>query len=248
MIGLIMVILIIIKNINYFEPNRFNVINKNNNEYYDIIPLYYIFNINNINNNKLDIINKYLTDKLNNYPENDYPEKHKTNTDLLNSFNNKKENNLPFWLSLGKFYLNIKINEKINIHINKACSDHMVKGYGKVVTCFIINYFKNKYPNKELYITLKEGGESSKAWKRHGFVLKSKEDTHPFRESFSHKLDINKSKEICTTTLNDFKITEFKYYEIDNQTGGKIDKIIENMVNEYNNKKVKKYKIVKKLN
>ena len=46
-------------------------------------------------------------------------------------------------------------------------------------------------------------------------------------------------------------INLFKYIsnkEYDNQTGGKIDKIIENMVNEYNNKKVKKYKIVKKLN
>jgi O-acetyl-ADP-ribose deacetylase (regulator of RNase III) len=38
------------------------------------------------------------------------------------------------------------------------------------------------------------------------------------------------------------------YEKVKNQTGGKIDKIIENMVNEYNNKKVKKYKIVKKLN
>jgi len=231
-----------------FEPNRFNVINKNNNEYYDIIPLYYIENINNINNNNLDIINEYLNNNLKVYPENDYPEKYKINNDLLKSFLNKKKNNLPFWLSLGKFYLKTIINEKINIHINNAWRDHMVKGYGKVVTCFIINYFKNKYPNKELYITLKEGGGSSKAWKRHGFVLKSKKDTHPFTESFSHKLDINESKKICTKTLNDFNITEFKYYEIDNQTGGKIDKIIENMVNEYNNKKVKKYKIVKKLN
>ena len=231
-----------------FEPNRFNVINKNNNEYYNIIPLYYIENINNINNNNLDIINEYLNNNLKVYPENDYPEKYKENNDLLTSFENKKKNNLPFWLSLGKFYLKIKINEKINIHINNAWSDHMVKGYGKVVTCFIINYFKNKYPNKELYITLKEGGESSKAWKRHGFVPKSKEDTHPFIESFSHKLDINESKKICTETLEYFNITEFKYYEIDNQTGGKIDKIIENMVNEYNNKKVKRYKIVKKLN
>ena len=70
--------------------------------------------------------------------------------------------------------------------------------------------------------------------------------------SIKDKIDIdenitNKLKSIIIL----YKYLPKKYQnfiKIDNQTGGKIDKIIENMVNEYNNKKVKKYKIVKKLN
>ena len=63
-----------------------------------------------------------------------------------------------------------------------------------------------------------------------------------YLKSINNKKYLNNKEDIT----NLFKYISNKEY--DNQTGGKIDKIIENMVNEYNNKKVKKYKIVKKLN
>ena len=119
---------------------------------------------------------------------------------------NKLRNNDPIWIYLSFF--NLYVTENTNdvlIDLTIAYSDFLKPNYGKVVTCFIAKYYKEKYPDKEIKFILDDrtGGR----WQRHGFEFDSKKSSHM-------TYNFQKGEKICKKVIKDFDFKEILYYDL----------------------------------
>lgn len=187
-----------------FVPNRFLL--KGPRSRFMIVPMFYLENIN--SNKKLighirDYISKikYLMS----------PEEKEKKLEYLEEIIKNKGN---FWLAISRFdIMVIKKDNVIKAHINNAYGDHLKKGAGKIVTCFLVKYLKEIYPEDEIEVTLQESGFSGTAWSRHGFERKEGVSSGGL-ESASHILNLEKNERICDEAMKEFDITEFLYYDL----------------------------------
>ena len=195
-----------------YTPNRFFL--KGTPEQFSIIPIYYLDNIND-NSRLIDDITNSLNGIISECEKDELTDSHrcKQAKENLQYLDNLKKNNDAIWLSIAKFNIKIIIQDKLYVHIPHAWSDYLVPGGGKIIICFLIKYLKQKYSDLELQITLSASGGSEKAWQTYGFEEK-KNIVTDHRESATHILNLEKFINKCNkTTLKDFSINEFLYYD-----------------------------------
>ncbi len=190
-----------------FVPNRFLL--KGPRSRFMIVPMFYLENINN-NKKIIEIVRGYITEEIK-----------KTLPRSVDKLEKKLEyleeiikNNGSFWLAISRF--DIMVNKRDNVikaHIDHAYGDHLKKGAGKIVTCFLVKYLKEIYPENEIEVTLQDSGGSGRAWSRHGFERKEGLSSGGI-ESASHILNLEKNERICDEAMKEFDITEFLYYDL----------------------------------
>ena len=188
-----------------FVPNRFLL--KGPRSRFMIVPMFYLENINS---------NKELIGHIRNYISkikySMSSEEKKKKLEYLDEIIEKKGN---FWLAISRFdIMVIKKDNVIKAHINNAYGDHLKKGAGKIVTCFLVKYLKEIYPEDEIEVTLQESGFSGTAWSRHGFERREGLSSGRYGVSASHILNLEENERICNEALEEFKISEFLYYDL----------------------------------
>jgi len=187
-----------------FRPNRF-LIRKEIGGAIKVYPTLYLENVNDLENKQKELITINISNEINHWKEhnNDHT---KISIHRKKVFEDKIKNNSSIWIYLTYFILNIKeTKEKVNIHLSYGYSDFLISGYGKVVTCFIVKYFKEKYPDKEIIYELDD--RTNGVWRDHGFEYigdRNAKMTYNFE----------KGQEICKDVVKNFNCTEFLYYEL----------------------------------
>ena len=196
-----------------FTPNRFAI--HGNYESFNIVPIYYINENQQIKSIYYDLINTELENNISRSEKlgfTDDDDKLKEEKKIHKIFNDKVMYSKGLWIALARFIVRVKIKDNTTYAIiNRASSDYLVKGYGKVVTCFLIKYLLKEYPSEKLVLTLKSSGGSGKVWEGHGFVKKVDLDSGMI-EKVDHLLDLSKSSSICNDVLKRFDIDKFLYY------------------------------------
>lgn len=187
-----------------FVPNRFLL--KGPRSRFMIVPMFYLENINS-NKKLIGHIREYIKEIKFSMS----PEEKEIKLEYLEEI---IENNGNFWLAISRFdIMVIKEDNVIKAHINNAYGDHLKKGAGKIVTCFLVKYLKEIYPEDEIEVTLQVSGFSGTAWSRHGFERKEGVSSGGI-ESASHILNLEENERICNEALEEFDITEFLYYDL----------------------------------
>lgn len=186
-----------------FIPNRFIIRNLYGTTI--VNPILYLENVNDLSFNQLELIEENLKLTKENY------EGYGTENEIISQnkyeiFMNKLRNNDPIWIYLSFF--NLYVTENTNdviIDLTIAYSDFLKPNYGKVVTCFIAKYYKEKYPDKEIKFILDDrtGGR----WQSHGFEFDSKKSSHM-------TYNFQKGEKICKKVVKDFDFKEILYYDL----------------------------------
>ena len=186
-----------------FVPNRFLL--KGPRSRFMIVPMFYLEDINS-NIELIGHIRDYISKQKNPL------EFEKKKLEYLEEIIEKKGN---FWLAISRFDIMVnRIGNVIKAHIDNAFGDHLKKGAGKIVTCFLVKYLKKIYPENKIEVTLKEGGLSGTAWSRHGFKEQEGLSSGVYGVSASHILNLEENERICNEALKEFDITEFLYYDL----------------------------------
>ena len=128
-------------------------------------------------------------------------------------FNNKQSANDYIWIYLTEFTLRVTENkDNIEILLSYGFSDFLKFGHAKLITCFIVKYFKEKYPKKEIVFTLDDSSVGGK-WEKHGFV--NFEGSYELRKK-PMKYDFEEGEKICNDFYKKIGFPGFKYYDLTN--------------------------------
>ena len=136
-----------------------------------------------------------------------------SNTDKEIKFLNKKIQNIwdneNVWLTLGEYFITFNLTEmKCIITIEKANMKYTIRGYGKIIIYFILEFFKKHYPSKEYIIKLHPASSFAKyVWEKNGFKKTDYNNDY-------YNLDMEKAKEIHQKTLKDLNINKLLYYNL----------------------------------
>ena len=203
-----------------FVPNRFHI--KGSKHRFTIIPIFYLKNIND-NTKLIDTIKQKLELEYKKTSPNNQANNQANINKKLDYLKKIIKDNGNLWLAISKFTIivnNDRDNKVIKAHIDMAYGDHLKKGAGKIITCFLVTYLKKNYPYHTIEVTLKESGFSGTAWRAHGFEKKNGLSSGGI-ESANHILNMEKSIDIFNEALKEFEITDFLYYDETVQTNPK---------------------------